>query len=149
METAAVRAEAVEKALYRHRQPLFGAVSIAFFDTTTLWFEGAGGATLGQRGHSKDYHGYLKQVVLGIVFDDESRLPRRPPPEPSLKLWCLKSTTASKALIINLAQIETTEVGFNFREVADGFRRRGWSVSDSDTIMVDSLKALEPVRLIR
>src|SRR5271170_3719409 len=26
-------AEAVEEALYRHRQPLFGAVSIAFFDT--------------------------------------------------------------------------------------------------------------------
>ena len=36
-------AEAVEEALYRHRQPLFGAVSIAFLDTTTLWFEGAGG----------------------------------------------------------------------------------------------------------
>jgi HTH DNA binding domain len=35
-------AEAVEEALYRHRQPLFGAVSIAFFDTTSLWFEGAG-----------------------------------------------------------------------------------------------------------
>ena len=36
-------AEAVEEALYRHRQPLLGAVSIAFLDTTTLWFEGAGG----------------------------------------------------------------------------------------------------------
>jgi hypothetical protein len=41
-------AETVEEALYRHRQPLFGAVSIAFFDTTTLWFEGAGGESLGQ-----------------------------------------------------------------------------------------------------
>ena len=50
-------AEAVEEALYRHRQPLFGAVSIAFFDTTSLWFEGAGGESLGQRGHSKDYRG--------------------------------------------------------------------------------------------
>ncbi len=39
-------AEAIEEALYRHRQPLFGAVSIAFFDTTTLWFEGAGGENL-------------------------------------------------------------------------------------------------------
>jgi hypothetical protein len=48
-------AEAVEEALYRHRQPLFGAVSIAFFDTTSLWFEGAGGESLGQHGHSKDY----------------------------------------------------------------------------------------------
>jgi hypothetical protein len=60
-------AEAVEEALYRHRQPLFGAVSIAFFDTTSLWFEGAGGESLGQYGHSKDYRGHLKQVVLDDV----------------------------------------------------------------------------------
>ena len=66
-------AETIEEALYRHRQPLFGAVSIAFFDTTTLWFEGAGGESLGQRGHSKDYRGHLKQVVLGIVLDDADR----------------------------------------------------------------------------
>jgi transposase len=66
-------AEAVEEALYRHRQPLFGAVSIAFFETTTLWFEGGGGESLGQYGHSKDYRGHLKQVVLGIVLDDADR----------------------------------------------------------------------------
>jgi transposase len=66
-------AETVEEALYRHRQLLFGAVSIAFFDTTTLWFEGAGGESLGQYGHSKDYRGHLKQVVLGIVLDDTDR----------------------------------------------------------------------------
>ncbi len=50
----------VEEALYRHRQPLFGAVSIAFFDTTSLWFAGGGGESLGQYGHSKDYRGHLK-----------------------------------------------------------------------------------------
>ena len=66
-------AEAIEEALYRHRQPLLGEVSIAFFDTTTLWFEGAGGESLGQRGHSKDYRGHLKQVALGIVLDGEDR----------------------------------------------------------------------------
>jgi transposase len=60
-------AEAIEEALYRHRLPLFGAASLAFFDTTSLWFEGAGGESLGHRGHSKDYRGHLKQVVLGIV----------------------------------------------------------------------------------
>jgi transposase len=65
--------DAIEEALYRHRQPLFGEVSIAFFDTTTLWFEGAGGMSLGRRGHSKDYRGHLKQVVLGIVLDDMDR----------------------------------------------------------------------------
>src|SRR5208282_2314999 len=65
--------EVIEEALYRHRQPLFGEVSVAFFDTTTLWFEGAGGESLGRRGHSKDYRGHLRQVVLGIVLDDADR----------------------------------------------------------------------------
>jgi hypothetical protein len=32
----------------------------AFFDTTSLYFEGAGGQTLGQFGHSKDYRPHLK-----------------------------------------------------------------------------------------
>src|SRR5512134_1028568 len=65
--------DAIEEALYRHRQPLFGEVLLAFFDTTTLWFEGRGGASLGQRGHSKDYRGHLNQVVLGIVLDGDDR----------------------------------------------------------------------------
>src|SRR6266581_111317 len=47
--------DAIEEALYRQRQDLFGEVSIAFFDTTSLYFEGAGGEKLGRRGHSKDY----------------------------------------------------------------------------------------------
>ena len=41
-----VMSEAIEEALYRHRQPLLGELSVAFLDTTTLWFEGRGGATL-------------------------------------------------------------------------------------------------------
>jgi hypothetical protein len=65
--------DAVEEALYRQRQDLFGEVSIAFFDTTSLYFEGAGGETLGRRGHSKDYRPHLKQVVLGIVLDGNDR----------------------------------------------------------------------------
>jgi hypothetical protein len=46
-------AEAVEEALYRHRQPLFGAVSIAFLDTTSLWFEGAGARVWASTGTPK------------------------------------------------------------------------------------------------
>jgi len=65
--------EVIEEALYRHRQPLLGEVPIAFFDTTTLWFEGRGRTTLGRRGHSKDYRGHLNQVVLGIVLDQDDR----------------------------------------------------------------------------
>jgi hypothetical protein len=35
-------------------------------DTTTLYFEGRGGSTLGQKGHSKDYRPHLNQMVVGI-----------------------------------------------------------------------------------
>jgi hypothetical protein len=45
--------DAIEEALYLHRRSLFGAISVAFFDTTSLYFEGHGGATLGQRGHPR------------------------------------------------------------------------------------------------
>ena len=65
--------DAIEEALYQHRKSLFGALSVAFFDTTSLYFEGSGGATLGQRGHSKDFRPQLPQVVLGIVLDEHDR----------------------------------------------------------------------------
>jgi DDE family transposase len=65
--------EHIEEALYHHRQPLLGELSVAFFDTTSLYFEGRGGATLGQRGFSKDYRPQLHQVVLGIVLDGHDR----------------------------------------------------------------------------
>lgn len=68
-----VMTDAIEEALYRHRQPLLGALSVAFFDTTSLWFEGRGGASLGQRGHSNDDRPHLNQVVLGIVLDGDDR----------------------------------------------------------------------------
>jgi hypothetical protein len=35
-------------------QKLFGEMPLAFFDTTSLFFNGAGGQTLGQEGRSKD-----------------------------------------------------------------------------------------------
>jgi transposase len=63
----------MEESLYRHRQQLFGEVSVAFFDTTSLYVEGAGGQKLGQFGYSKDYRPHLKQVVLGIVLDGADR----------------------------------------------------------------------------
>ncbi|MCU4160827.1 IS1634 family transposase [Acidiphilium sp. AL] len=67
------QAEVIEEALYAHRRSLFGEVAVAFFDTTSLYFEGRGGAILGQRGHSKDYRPHLNQVVLGIVLDENDR----------------------------------------------------------------------------
>ena len=67
------RTEVMEEALYNHRRSLFGALSVAFFDTTSLYFEGQGGATLGRRGYSKDFRPQLHQVVLGIVLDGIDR----------------------------------------------------------------------------
>jgi hypothetical protein len=65
--------DVIEEDLYRRRQDLFGEVSIAFFDTTSLYFEGTGGETLGQLGHSKDYRPQLKQVMLGMILDGDDR----------------------------------------------------------------------------
>jgi hypothetical protein len=65
--------DAIEEMLYQHRRSLFGTISVAFFDTTSLYFEGHGGATLGQRGHSKDFRPQVPQVVLGIVLDERDR----------------------------------------------------------------------------
>jgi hypothetical protein len=72
-DPARSRTEVIEEALYHHRKSLFGELSVAFFDTTSLYFEGKGGATLGQRGYSKDFRPQLHQVVLGIVLDENDR----------------------------------------------------------------------------
>ena len=37
------------------RRDLFTDLSVVFMDATSLYFEGEGGAELGERGHSKDY----------------------------------------------------------------------------------------------
>jgi transposase len=42
-------------------------------DTTTLYFEGRGGDTLGEKGKSKDYRPHLNQMVLGIIMDQNGR----------------------------------------------------------------------------
>jgi transposase len=66
------RAELIEEALFAHRRELFGQIRIAFFDTTSLWFEGQGGS-LGRHGRSKDCRPQSRQVILGIVLDDADR----------------------------------------------------------------------------
>src|SRR6266853_1999732 len=41
------------------RRDLFSELSVVFMDTTTLYFERGGGATLGEKGHSNDYRPHL------------------------------------------------------------------------------------------
>jgi len=58
----------VEEALFARRRDLFTDLSLAFFDTTSLYFEGGGGESLGQYGHSKDHRPDLRQMVVGAVL---------------------------------------------------------------------------------
>jgi hypothetical protein len=63
----------VEEALFARRRDLFSQLSVVFLDTTSLRFEGAGGESLGQRGHSKDHRPDLMQLILCVVIDAEGR----------------------------------------------------------------------------
>src|SRR4030095_4680363 len=63
----------IEEALFARRRDLFSELSVVFLDTTSLSFEGAGGESLGQRGHSKDHRPDLMQLILCVVVDAEGR----------------------------------------------------------------------------
>ena len=63
----------IEEALFARRRDLFSGLSLAFFDTTSLYFEGDGGETIGQYGHSKDHRPDLRQMVVGMVLDGTGR----------------------------------------------------------------------------
>jgi hypothetical protein len=62
----------IEEALFARRRDLFTGLSLAFFDTTSLYFEGEGG-DIGKRGFNKDHRPDLKQMVLGMVLSGEGR----------------------------------------------------------------------------
>jgi transposase len=59
----------IEEELFARHRDLFSDLDLVFFDTTSIYFEGEGGQTIGQRGHSKDHRPDLKQMVVGIVLD--------------------------------------------------------------------------------
>lgn len=63
----------VEEALFAQWRDLFTELSLAFFDTTSIYFEGRGGESLGQYGHSKDHRPDLRQMVVGAVLTGEGR----------------------------------------------------------------------------
>ena len=63
----------IEEALFARRRDLFTGLQLIFFDTTSIYFEGQGGETIGQRGYSKDHRPDLKQMIVGAVLDKEGR----------------------------------------------------------------------------
>jgi hypothetical protein len=59
----------VEERLFARRRALFADLAVVFMDTTSLYFEGEGGATLGECGHSKDYRPQLNQMIVAVIVD--------------------------------------------------------------------------------
>ena len=63
----------IEERLFESRRDLFSSLDIVFFDTTSIYFEGHGGETIGQYGNSKDKRPDLKQMIVGVVFEESGR----------------------------------------------------------------------------
>jgi transposase len=52
---------------------MFSNLDLVFFDTTSIYFQGRGGQSIGQRGFSKDHRPDLVQMVVGAVIDDKGQ----------------------------------------------------------------------------
>jgi len=63
----------IEEGIFQRSRDLFGDLTLVFFDTTSIYFEGNGGEEIGAYGHSKDHRPDLKQMVVGIVIDSTGR----------------------------------------------------------------------------
>ena len=63
----------IEEGIFFERRDLFTGLDLVFFDTTSLYFEGQGGKTLGQKGHSKDHRPDLNQMVVGVMIDSKGK----------------------------------------------------------------------------
>jgi Transposase DDE domain len=63
----------VEERLFAHRRDLFSRLDLVFMDTTSLYFAGAAGQTLGRHGHSKDHRPDLRQMILAVLIDGDGR----------------------------------------------------------------------------
>jgi len=65
--------DVLEENLFAHRRDLLTTLDVVFMDTTSLYFEGAGGETLGRRGFSKDHRPDLNQMILAVLIDGDGR----------------------------------------------------------------------------
>ena len=63
----------IEEEAFDRSRDLFSSLSVVFFDTTSIYFEGQGGETLGAKGYSKDRRPDENQMVVGVVMDGEGR----------------------------------------------------------------------------
>jgi transposase len=63
----------IEEMLFSANKHLFTELDLVFFDTTSIYFEGQGGQTLGRRGYNKDHRPDLNQIVVGALINDRGR----------------------------------------------------------------------------
>jgi hypothetical protein len=63
----------VEEGLFLRNKNLFTGLSLVFFDTTSIYFEGRGGESLGQYGYSKDRRSDERQMIVGAVIESSGR----------------------------------------------------------------------------
>jgi transposase len=65
--------DVIEEGIFQRRRDLFGDLTLVFFDTTSIYFEGNGGDEVGAFGYSKDHRPDLKQMVVGVIIDGNGR----------------------------------------------------------------------------
>ena len=65
--------DVIEERLFHLNRHLFSGLDLVFFDTTSIYFEGAGGQTIGELGFNKDHRPDLNQMVVGVVLDEKGR----------------------------------------------------------------------------
>src|SRR6516165_3911120 len=121
--------DVVEEQLFAHRRDLLTQLDLVFMDTTSLYFEGAGGQTLGRHGYSKDHRPDLRQMILAVLLDGDGR--------PVFSFMC-PGTTADVTTLI---------------PVIDRLRRRFaiarvCVVADRGMISAETLAELEARRLL-
>ena len=62
--------DVIEEKLFERRADLFSGLSMVFFDTTSIYFEGDGGEETGSLGHSKDHRPDLHQMIVGAILNE-------------------------------------------------------------------------------
>ncbi|MCJ7764473.1 MAG: IS1634 family transposase [Thiovulaceae bacterium] len=63
----------IEESIFFDQRDMFSGLDLVFFDTTSIYFEGQGGETIGKRGFSKDHRPDLNQMVVGAIIDDKGK----------------------------------------------------------------------------
>ena len=125
--------DSVEEALFESRRDLFSEIDLVFFDTTSIYFEGRGGETLGRRGHNKDHRPDLPQMIVGFALDAEGW-------PLCCEMWPGNTTDVTTLLPV----VERLKKRFRVREVC--------IVADRGMICKATVQALEsaepPVRYI-